>query len=203
MKTLGIVISPNNIFNRCIYYTSNRVFAQDNPNQSASNLNPAYAMSEDDKKYFYEEYYTLSCGYLSKLLIPFRKRLIFTNNSGMIPTGFSNDFLTDRTVFYMRVADKAPLDIIVPIMAEILKLYILLEWYRLKNLYEEVGIIGGNIDKLDTNLSRILSEYSSDKKLQIKYNMGFSNDINITAEEELVNVGDVEIFTSPYSNEFN
>lgn len=203
MKTIGIVISPNNIFNRCIYYTSNRVFAQNNPNLSSAELNHAYAMSEDDRKYFFNDYYMLACGSVSRCLIPFRKRIIFTDNIGEVSNGFTSDYLTDRTVFYLRVSDRIALDIVVPVMAEILKLYILLEWYKLKNLYEEVAIIGGNIDELKKKLSRTLSAYSSDNRLQTKYNMGFSNEKPSNTSNEYVHVGDVKIYTSVYSNKFD
>lgn len=203
MKTIGIVISPNNIFNRCIYYTSNRVFAQDNPNLSSAELNHAYAMSEDDRKYFFNDYYMLACGNVSKCLIPFRKRIIFTDNTGEIPNGFSSDYLTDRTVFYLRVSDKVALDMVVPIMGEILMLNILYEWYSLKNIYNEIDIIGDKISQSEIKLSRILSEYSSDNMLQTKYNMGFSNQTKSNPSDEYVHVGDIKIYTSVYSSKFD
>lgn len=203
MKTIGIVISPNNIFNRCIYYTSNRVFAQDNPNLSSAELNHAYAMSEDDRKYFFNAYYMLACVNLSKCLIPFRKRIIFTDNTGEIPNGFSSDYLTDRTVFYLRVSDKVALDMVVPIMGEILMLNILYEWYSLKNIYNEIAIIVDKISQSEIKLSRILSEYSSDNMLQTKYNMGFSNQTKSNPSDEYVHVGDIKIYTSVYSSKFD
>ena len=51
MKVIGIGIKPTVIFDMCSYYSLNRVFMQDDPNNTHI-VNNAFALTEDDRKFF-------------------------------------------------------------------------------------------------------------------------------------------------------
>ena len=74
MKTIGIALSPENIFNKCSYWTLNRVLLSEDANHSKI-INDAYGMTTDDKEYFFKDEYKKACAELSILI---RKNLRLT-----------------------------------------------------------------------------------------------------------------------------
>ena len=79
MKTIGIALSPENIFNKCSYWTLNRVLLSEDANHSKI-INDAYGMTTDDKEYFFKDEYKKACAELSILTIPLRKNLRLTHS---------------------------------------------------------------------------------------------------------------------------
>lgn len=204
MKVIGIGIKPTVIFDMCSYYSLNRVFMQDNPNNTHI-VNNAFALTEDDRKFFFYDEYDKACAELSILTLPLRRGLILTEGEGTLPTGFKSSFITDRTVFYYKVADKFAFDIYLPFMADFLKMTILKNWYELKNKYSEVEVIAYKLEDIKKKIKTVVYNYDKDDDAIIPYNNGFSNPYIVPKEEkppitiDIINVG---IFTDEFTEEF-
>lgn len=204
MKTIGIALSPENIFNKCSYWTLNRVLLSEDANHSKI-INDAYGMTTDDKEYFFKDEYKKACAELSILTIPLRKNLRLTDRTGILPNGFRHSFNTDETIFYFYIANKVPLDIFIPLITEFLKLTILKNWYELKNIHQEVSIIEQKLIDVRKRIKIIVSTYKQDEEIKLPYNNGF----NIQDNEEdghppiVVDIVNVGIFTYQFTEEYN
>jgi len=203
MKTIGIALSPENIFNKCSYWTLNRVLLPEDANHSKI-INDAYGMTTDDKEYFFKEEYEKACAELSILTIPLRKNLTLTTKEGILPNGFRHSFNTDETFFYYYIANKAPLDIFIPLITEFLKLTILKNWYELKNIHQEVSIIEQKLVDVRKRIKIIVSTYKQDEDIKLPYNNGFNTqnnkeDISAPMVIDIVNIG---IFTPQFTEEY-
>lgn len=205
MKTIGIALSPENIFNKCSYWTLNRVLLSEDANHSKI-INDAYGMTTDDKEYFFNEQYENACSELSVATLNLRKKLILTDDTGVLPTGFANSFLIDRTTFYYKVADAFPIDIFMPLMVKYIKLTILGEWYKLKKVYDEVQSIDLDLGTVKKKIRNIANTYCKDGDVVLPYNNGFTvkpTQIDSANNDTIINVGDIKIFSTEYSPEFD
>lgn len=205
MKIIGICIQPNKIFDMCSYYSLKRVFLPEDPNNTHV-LNETYAMTIDDKEYFFKDEYKKACGELSILTLPFRKNLILTGNTGTLPTGFRHSFVTDETVFYYNVADKFPLDIFAPFMTEFLKMTILKNWYDLKNKYQEVEAIELKLVEIRRKIKIVVSSNEQDKAITLPHNNGFTRprvEPIPPSPPTVIDIVNVGVFTSEFSEEYS
>ena len=204
MKTIGIALSPENIFNKCSYWTLNRVLLSEDANHSKI-INDAYGMTTDDKEYFFKDEYKKACAELSILTIPLRKNLRLTDRAGILPNGFRHSFNTDETFFYFYIANKVPLDVFIPLIIEFLKLTILKNWYELKNIHQEVSIIEQKLIDVRKRIKIIVSTYKQDEEIKLPYKNGF----NIQDNKEdgyppiVVDIVNVGIFTYQFTEEYN
>jgi hypothetical protein len=205
MKIIGIGVKPSKIFDMCSYYSLNRVFLQEDPNTTHV-LNNTYAMTKDDKEYFFKDEYKKACAELSILTMPFRKNLVLTDNRGILPTGFRHSFTTDETVFYYNVANKFPLDIFAPFMVEFLKMTILKNWYELKNKYQEVEVIEAKLVEIRRKIKIIVSSNEQDKAITLPYNNGFTHprvELIPPSPPTVIDIVNVGIFTTEFTEEYS
>ena len=205
MKIIGVGVKPSKIFDMCSYYSLKRVFLPEDPNNTHI-VNETYAMTKDDKEYFFVDEYKKACAELSILTLPFRRNLILTDNTGILPTGFRNSFSTDETVFYYNVADKFPLDIFTPFMIEFLKMTILKNWYDLKNKYQEVEAIEYKLVGIRKKIKTVVYSYSQDEEITIKYNNGFTNtftpEVAPPTPPTTIDIVNIGVFTVQFTEEY-
>lgn len=204
MKTIGIVFSPNKIFDACSYYSLNRVLIPSNPNY-AHEVNDTYGITADDREFFFDEAFKRACADLATITTPLRKGIVFTDINGVLPCGFTLSFLASEATFYCRVTDKFPLYIFFPQASQFLRDCILVEWYKMKNQLQEVEVLTLEIEELKLKIKSAIDSFGKEKRASLRYNNGFTNSYSSPEPmvDTIVNVGDIRIFTSEYTNQFN
>lgn len=173
MKIIGVRILLSKTFEKCSYWTLSRVLLPQEPNH-AKMVNDGYAMTEDDKEFFFNEYFKTSCTDLSRITLALRKKLYVNHEIANNYNCFTLSIPDDRAIFYYSVSDTFPTDIFTPIAEKYIQYMVLRYWYWIKNRYDEVQMLDEELTKLEKQIKLLINQYCTDSKVRQRYNNGFA-----------------------------
>lgn len=199
MKKIGVVINISEVWDKCRQWTTNRVFDHSNPNTSMEVLNYAYAMTEDERVQFFNDYFERVIRELSSddLLLILRRY----NRISFAGQDINIDWSRDKATLYFVVGDYFPTDNFRNMLVSYCQWKVLYYWYWEKNIREQVEWIVAHLEYLKGQLQTIANgEYNdTDGNMsqgRIPYNDGFiinppfKRKAIPTADDETETVGD-------------
>lgn len=176
MKKIGEIITISKVWDKCRQWTTNRVFDHQNPNRSMENLNYAYAMTDDVRVQFFNDYFVRVICELETddLLISLRKynRISFSGEN------VSLSFEDDTATLYFVVGNYFPSVSFNNLLHSYCQWKVLYYWYWEKDLTEQCDKILMYLEQTRSKIQTIASgEYESTDgetmKGRIPYNDGF------------------------------
>lgn len=176
MKKIGVVINISDVWDKCRQWTTNRIFDHSNPNRSMEVLNYAYAMTEDERVQFFNDYFERVIRELSSddLLLLLRRynRISFGGRNIDI------DWSRARATLYFVVGDYFPTENFHNMLTSYCQWKVLYYWYWEKNIREQTEWIVAHLDYVKSQIQTIANgEYDSDEgnmsQGNIPYNDGF------------------------------
>lgn len=176
MKKIGEIITISKVWDKCRQWTTNRVFDHQNPNRSMENLNYAYAMTDDIRVQFFNDYFERAVRELETddLLISLRRynRVSFSGKN------LTLSFNDDEAVLYFVVGKYFPGESFNNLLHSYCQWKVLYYWYWEKDLTEQCDRILMYLEQTRNKIQTVASgEYESTDgetmKGRIPYNDGF------------------------------
>ncbi len=176
MKKIGEIITISKVWDKCRQWTTNRVFDHQNPNHSMENLNYAYAMTDDIRTQFFNDYFERVVRELETddLLIALRKynRISFGGEN------LALYFDADKATFFFVVGDYFPCESFNNLLHSYCQWKVLYYWYWEKDLKEQYERILVFLEGVKSKIQTIANgDYQSTDgetmRGRIPYNDGF------------------------------
>ncbi|MDO5759960.1 MAG: hypothetical protein Q4Q06_02920 [Bacteroidota bacterium] len=179
MTKYDIIIKISKLWDMCQYWTHNRALLKNNPNLSRESLNDTYALTQDDKEFFFMDYMRFVCNKV--VLSPFFRLLIKDNQTAWEGKNLKIDTTNDNIHFYIVAKDDFAGEEFNIVLYKYIQFRILWWWYKLKNLDEILQYLSFLLSSLEEELSSVNADSTSSSVGKLIYHDGFVNRYNTSS----------------------